>query len=84
MRSGKIIITILRLWHKVVGKLTLTRDKKEGPLVIIRKATKDRYLINASAEKGVPNEWLIEGKAKVEQSNGQATWFPLPSRYSFT
>jgi hypothetical protein len=62
--------TEMGLWHKVKGKLKLTREKEEGPMVVKRKIEKDRYLINANAEKDVPKEWLIEGEVKVEKSNG--------------
>jgi len=58
------------LWHKIEGQLTITREKEEETMVVKRKIEKDRFLINASAENGVPKEWLIEGKVKVEKSNG--------------
>ena len=58
------------LWHTIEGKLKLTRELEDGQLVVERKIEKDRYLINGLDDKDVPKEWLIEGKVKVEKSNG--------------
>jgi hypothetical protein len=57
--------------YKIEGNLTLTRETEgEEPLVVTRKIEKKHYLINGLDDKDVPKEWLIEGKVKVEKSNG--------------
>jgi len=58
------------IWHKIQGKLKLTREKEGETVTIIRKVEKNRYLISGMYDREVPNEWLIDGKVSVEKSNG--------------
>ncbi|MCP4310036.1 MAG: hypothetical protein GY790_02120 [Bacteroidetes bacterium] len=58
------------IWHTIKGKLVLSRERDGEKLVIERHVTKDRYLIDGFNDREVPNQWLIEGKVKVEKSNG--------------
>jgi hypothetical protein len=58
------------IWHTIAGRLKLSREKDGEKLVIERQIAKDRYMINGFNDREVPNEWLIEGKVKVETSNG--------------
>ena len=58
------------IWHTIAGKLKLSRERDGEKLVIERQVAKDRYMINGFNDREVPNQWLIEGKVKVEKSNG--------------
>lgn len=58
------------IWHTITGNIKLTREKDGEKLVIRRHVEKDRYMIDGFNDPEVPNQWLIEGKVKVEKSNG--------------
>jgi len=58
------------IWHTIAGNMKLTRERDDEKLVIKRQVAKDRYMINGFNDLEVANEWMIEGKVKVEKSDG--------------
>jgi len=60
------------IWHTIAGNIKLTTKRNGEKLIIERRMAKDRYMIIGFNDRTVPNEWLIEGKVKVEKSNGMS------------